>query len=102
MVTKTWKVYGADGHRQRESFNSSYKYDWSENGKARIIEVINSDTTDTNEYSIIKITRNTADECERELDAQISDGIIENNRVGKVIEVKEARLTSLAFAMVLT
>lgn len=28
-VTKSYKVYGVDGHRQRESFNDSYKYDFS-------------------------------------------------------------------------
>lgn len=42
-VTRTWKVYGAEGHRQRESFSKSTKYDFSENGETRIVEVINSD-----------------------------------------------------------
>lgn len=45
--------------------------------------------TGTNEYTIIRITRNTAEECERELDGQISDGFFENCVVGKVIEVLE-------------
>lgn len=51
-VTKSWKIYGMDGHRQRESFNKSCKYDFSENGKVRMLEVKNSDKTGTNEYSI--------------------------------------------------
>lgn len=42
-VTRTWKVYGAEGHRQRESFCDSQKYDFSENGKVRILEILNSD-----------------------------------------------------------
>lgn len=86
-VTKTWKIYGMDGHRQRESFNKSRKYDFSENGKVRMLEVKNSDKTGTNEYSIIRITRNTPEECEKELEGQLSDGIFENSRVGKVIEI---------------
>lgn len=86
-MTKTWKIYGMDGHRQRESFNKSRKYDFSENGKVRILEVKNSDKTGTNEYSIIRITRNNSEECEEELRGQLSDGIFENSRVGKVLEI---------------
>lgn len=69
-VTKTWKVYGAEGHRQRESFSESALYDFSENGKTRIIEVLNSDKTGTNEYSIVKITRDTKEECDEEFDGE--------------------------------
>lgn len=29
-VARTWRVWGANGHRQRESFEPSYKYDWTE------------------------------------------------------------------------
>lgn len=76
-----------DGHRQRESFNKSCKYDFSENGIIRIIEVDNSDKTGTNEYSIIRITRNSFEECEQELNGQLSDGIFENSRVGEVVEI---------------
>lgn len=86
-VTRAWKVYGAEGHRQRESFGKSCKYDFSENGIIRIIEVDNSDKTGTNEYSIIRITRNSSEECEEELNGQLSDGIFENSRVGKVVEI---------------
>lgn len=87
MTTKIWKVYGVDGHRQRESFGKSYKYDFSEGTDVRIIEVDNFDKTGTNEYSIIRITRNGFGECEEELRGQLSDGIFENSRVGKVIEI---------------
>ena len=86
-VTRTWKVYGAEGHRQRESFNKSTKYDFSENGETRIVEVINSDQTGTNEYSIIRITRGTAEECKEEFDGQLSDGVFENSRVGWFEEI---------------
>lgn len=86
-ATRTWRVFGANGHRQRESFEPSYKYDWTEGEDIREIEVENSDKTGTNEYSIIRITRNTAEECEAELEGQLSDGIFESVRCGKVEEL---------------
>lgn len=86
-VTRTWRVYGADGHRQKASFAPSAVYDWSTEGNARKVALENADMTGTNEYTIIRITRNTTDECERELDGQISDGFFENCVVGKVIEI---------------
>lgn len=82
MTTKQYRVYGAPGHTQRESYNRSYTWDFSEGDNKRIIEVQNSDITGTNEYTIVRITRNTAEECDAELEAQISDGIFENSRVG--------------------
>ncbi len=87
MTTRTWKVYGQDGHRQRESFGRSQKYDFSENGKTRIIEVQNSDITGTNEYSVIKVTTDTYEGCEKEFLVQIDDGIFENSRVGSWEEI---------------
>lgn len=87
VVTRAWKVYGAEGHRQRESFNESYKYDFSEEGNVRIIEVENSDKTGTNDFSIVRITRNTAEECFAEFNGQLSDGIFENSRTGVIEEI---------------
>lgn len=95
MTTRTWKVYGTDGHRQRESFNPSERYDWSQDGRTRILEVINADRTGTNDYTIIRITRDTAEECEQELEGQLSDGAFENSRYGRVEEItEEAFVTS--------
>lgn len=89
-VTRTWKVYGADGHRQRESFCRSVKYDWSNKADGiRIFEVENFDKTGTHDYSLIRITRNTWEECDEEMEGQISDGCFENSRVGKVVEILE-------------
>jgi hypothetical protein len=87
MVTKSFKVFGAPGHRQRESFGSSYKLDFSEGDDVRVIEVENSDVTGTNDFSVIRITRNSAEECLRELEGQLSDGIFENSRTGAVVEI---------------
>lgn len=87
MIKRSWKVYGIPGHRQRESFHKSIRYDWSEKEKVRIVEVENSDITGTNEYSIIRITCNIFEECEEELEAQISDGIFENSNTGRIEEI---------------
>lgn len=54
MVTRKWKVYGREGHRQRESFNKSYEYDFSGGSDGtRIIKVENADVTGTNEYTLL-------------------------------------------------
>lgn len=88
MVTKAWKVYGLEGHRQRESFCDSYVHDFSnEKDGTRIIAVHNSDKTGTNEYSIIIITRDTEEHCEKEFSGQLSDGIFENSRTGKIVSL---------------
>ena len=85
MFTKAWKVYGADGHRQRESFNKSYRWDFSNKfDGTRIIEVLNSDKTGTNDYSIIKITRDSHDLCIDEFWGQLYDGVFENSRTGRI------------------
>lgn len=96
VITRTWKVYGADGHRQRESFNESYSHDWSSGDQVRKIEVLNSDRTGTNEYTIVKITRNTKEECYQELEGQVSDGIFENSRVGKIEEITDKDLKKIS------
>ena len=87
-VTRTFKVYGRPGHRQKESFSPSYTYDFTErDGFIRVIELENSDRTGTNEYSIIRITRDTAEECLDELHGQLGDGIFESSFTGHVCEV---------------
>ena len=89
MTTKSWRVYGRDGHWIRTSFFVSIHWDFSEGDDIRIIEVDNFDKTGTNEYSIIRITRNTADECYEELEGQLWDGYFENYRFGQVEEIYE-------------
>lgn len=84
-VTRAWKVYGNPGHRQRESFGPSIAFKMYEGNC--FVEVENSDKTGTNEYSIVRITGDSAEECEHRLDGQISDGIFENSRVGHVEEI---------------
>ena len=90
-MTKTYKVNGFyDGeqqHRIKSSFNPSEILDFSENGKTRIIEIQNSDLTGTNDYSIVKITCDTAEECRSEIEGQISEGYFENYKVGTIEEI---------------
>lgn len=86
-MRKEFKVYGLPGHRQRESFGKSVYYDFSEDDDTRIIELINSDKTGTNEYSILAITRDTEEEVYAEMEGQIYDGAFENSKVGMVTEV---------------
>lgn len=87
MVTKIYKVYGKDGHRQAVSFQKSKTYDFSNGENIRILELKNSDITGTNDYTLLTISRNTTEEVKSELEGQISDGIFENYNVGKIEEV---------------
>ena len=87
MVTREWRVYGAEGHRQKESFCDSSRDDFSTKDKVRIIEVDNFDRTGTHAYSIIRITCDTYKECSKELLGQLGDGVFENCRHGAVIEI---------------
>ncbi len=86
MTTKTYRVYGREGHRQRISFGPSARYDWSKDGKTRIVELQCADKTGTNDYVRVIITRDSEEECLRELDGQLSDGIFENSRIGRIEE----------------
>ena len=95
-VTTAYKVYGEEGHRQRMSFSPSFRRDWSDKlFGTRVFEAFGSDLTETNEYSIIRITRDTKEECKRELNGQISDGFFENSRVGKVVAIDPQEVTDL-------
>ena len=88
MVTKAFKVFGIPGHRQRVSFEPSAVYNWSDSEiGTRIVELECSDKTGTNEYVIVRITRDSADECYHEFYGQLSDGIFENSRVGEWSEI---------------
>lgn len=86
LSTRAWRVYGAPGHRIKESFAKSYGYDFSKGDQVRLIQVHCSDINHSNEYVTVIITRNTWEECEEELWTQISDGIFENQRTGKIEE----------------
>lgn len=85
-MTKSFKIYGYNGHRQRQSFGKTESYDFSTNEVSRIIKIVREDVTKTNEYVILEITRDTEEEIKKELAGQLSDGFFENCRVGKIEE----------------
>ena len=87
MKTRIWRVYGEDGHRQRESFAPSWSFE-TENGAK--VGVFNADATGTHAYSIVRITAPTVEQCEAELLGQLSDGVFENSRTGKVEELRDS------------
>ena len=77
-ATVTWKVYGYPGKDLDETFEDSFRYDFSEPGDIRIIECDNFDKTGTHVYAIVRITRNTLQECYSEFYGQVTDGAFEN------------------------
>lgn len=52
MESVLYVVFGADGHRQRESFNRS----WSFGTERAAVEIFNIDRTGSNLYTLIQIT----------------------------------------------
>ena len=95
--TRTWKVYGRNGHRQKASFSKSVRWDFSsDHDGVRILEFINSDKTGTNDYTIARITRNNAQECARELSGQITDGYFEDVFVGDIVEISNEEVSAWA------
>ena len=82
---KEYKVYGADGHRQRESFADSFSFK-TLNGA--FIMIRNSDMTGTHEYSQVIVLSKNEKSCDEEFEAQLTDGIFENSRTGKIEVVK--------------
>lgn len=84
VATVSWKVYGADGHRQAQSFGESVTWNFSKCRTVRLIEIERYDTTGTHDYVVVRITRNTEADCLLEMDGQLSDGIFENARYGRV------------------
>ena len=83
---KVFHVYGVYGHRQRESFYDSYELLNEYNNT--MICVNNSDMTGTNDYTEIVIIAKSEKECDKILDVQLTDGIFENSRTGKVIAIR--------------
>lgn len=85
-MIKMYKVYGAAGHRQRESFSPSYKFEDFEKIKTT---VLNADITGTNNYSIVIFEADTKEKIEEALNGQLYDGIFENSAYGITEEIKD-------------
>lgn len=81
-VSVNFKVYGLPKHSQRESFAPSERHDFSTADNVRVLDIFNSDRTGTNDYNILRITRETREECFDEFECQLSDGLYENSNWG--------------------
>lgn len=86
-VTRAWKICGTVGSRQAVSFRNSFRWDFSKPNRPRIIECECSDKTSTNDYVIIRITRESSQACFLELWGQLNDGIFANVHTGKIEEI---------------
>lgn len=85
MESMIFVVFGADGHRQRESFNSSRSFET----ERAAVEIFNSDRTGSNMYSLMQITAEDFESCREEFSGQLSDGVFENSRTGEIQEITD-------------
>ena len=83
MVRVTFRVFGKEGHRQRASFGKSFEFSTSDGSTH--IECLCKDRTYTNRFAEIVITADSFRRCAIELNAQLSDGIFESCKVGKIM-----------------
>ena len=85
-VTRTWKVWCPEF---AAGMKTPIHYDWSKcdysDGTTRIIDIAKSE--ENKEHVIVKITRGTAEACEKEMNAQLDDGIWEDCRAHIVEEI---------------
>lgn len=90
MRVKAFRVYGKEGHRFRGSFFESRILSLS-GFPAVIMNVINSDITGTNEYSVLKFTcmfgELPNEAFEHIAEVQAYDGIFECCTIGDIVEV---------------
>ena len=90
MRVKAFRVYGKEGHRFRGSFFESRILSLS-GFPAVIMNVINSDITGTNEYSVLKFTcmfgELPNEAFEHIAEVQVYDGIFECCTIGDIVEV---------------
>lgn len=73
-VTKAWRI-NSPTYNKKES---SIIYDFTEGDDVRIIETLCKDTTGISSYFLVRITRNTEEECVDEFWGQFYDGLLEN------------------------
>ena len=83
-VTLTYRVFGKDGHRQRASFGETYSFTTFDDVR---IKCFCSDTTGSNYYVDVAITAKDCNTAIEQMEKQLSDGIFENCRYGKVVIV---------------
>lgn len=89
-MQKTYRVFGHfDGeahHRNALSFEQSRDYDWMEEKRVKM-HMACFDETGSNDYVDLTIEADSEFHCLREVLAQESDGLFENVRTGKIIDL---------------
>lgn len=88
VATKTWRI-NSKTYANRET---SVLYDFSDGDDIRIIETLCTDVTGISTYFLIKITRNTEEECVKEFWGQFYDGLLENETYIKEKNVEEVEV----------
>lgn len=90
MRAKAFRVYGKGAHRFRGSFFETRSLLLS-GVPSVIMDVLNSDITETNDYSILKFTcmlgELSNEEFEHMAEVQAYDGIFECCAIGNIVEV---------------
>lgn len=81
-VNVRYRVFGRDGHRQRVSFGKSYSFTTFEDVD---IKCFCEDKTGSNDYVDVVITAKDYKTAFDQMEKQLSDGIFENSRYGKVL-----------------
>lgn len=57
--------------------------------------MFNSDETGTNDFTILRIVRDTEMECDAEFYGQVFDGVFENSNVGEFKEITDEELLKI-------
>ena len=90
----TFKVYGQIGHSNKESFEPSFTWDFSNDADGiRVIHVANGDETGNYDFVELTIERDTRYLVYKELCGQLSDGLFENIRTEEVTEIRNGEET---------
>lgn len=92
MIRVTFRVFGKDGHRQRTSFGDSFEFGTL--GGSAHIKCLCEDRTLTNKFVDVIITADSFKRCAYELNSQLSDGIFESCKVGKIM-IKDIEIEHL-------
>ncbi len=89
-----FKVYGAEGHRQRMSFEVSEAFDFTDPcfGGLRLLKFENFDKTGTHDYTLVTVIRDSKEKCQDEFWGQVTDGYFENARTGKIEKIFEGNV----------
>lgn len=82
-MTKKFRIWGQNGHRQRASFFKSMTYTTS---TGATVEELNSDKTGTNDYTELVITAKDENAIRDAVAVALLDATFESCRIGRIEE----------------